>query len=117
MSELRDITTRELLERLNYLMRNNHKSYKNGMNCFLKKFNSLYKKEQKRSTKELNGLKEVIKDLTEKVSVLDETFLLLYSNIKRNQFLYAHFPEEWNETFLQFKERLKQENEEFKKSA
>lgn len=49
----------------------------------------------------------------EKSDSLEETILSIYHNIKRNQFLYAHYPEEWDKTFLEMKKKIKEENCEF----
>lgn len=114
MVELGEMTTKELLERLSYIMKTNHKSYKSGMKGFLEKFDRLYKREKKLQLKVLSDLQSEVNSLREKVEILDETFLCIYDNIKRNQFLYAHYPEEWDQTFLQMKEDLKKQNKEFK---
>ena len=72
-------------------------------------------KDQKADTgASLRMIRKEMKSFDSKVSIMEETFLSVYSNIKRNQFLYSYYPEEWNETFLEFKEKIKKENEEFK---
>ena len=67
----------------------------------------------KKLTTLLENIDEILINFSQKMELMEETFLVLYSNIKRNQFIYAHYPEEWNETFLEFKETLKKENKEF----
>lgn len=44
---------------------------------------------------ELKNSNETMNKFCEKISSLEETFLLLYSSIKKNQFLYASNSKEW----------------------
>jgi len=45
-----------------------------------------------------------------KVEHLEETFLCIFHNIKKNQFLYSHYPDDWVKEYLDIKEGLKFEN-------
>lgn len=46
-----------------------------------------------------------------KLEDFEESLMYIMHNIKRNQFLYAHYPEEWVENYLSIKDGLKAENE------
>lgn len=63
------------------------------------------------SLKNLLDMSRHLADFYKKVDSIEETFLLMYFGIKRNQFLYANYPEEWNETYLNMKKRLKEQEE------
>lgn len=82
----------------------------------IKKYFEEHLKSVKKQEKSINAASEMISsDLSlfrERVELLEETLLIIYANIKRNQFLYSHFPEEWDQTYLSFKEQIKAENEE-----
>ena len=63
------------------------------------------------------GLKEM-SSFCKKIDQLEETFLIMFTNIKRNQFLYSHYPEEWWEkNYVDIKEKMKKENTAYKKVA
>jgi len=42
---------------------------------------------------------------------MEETFLYIMHNIKKNQFLYAHYPEDWVKNYQDIKKGIKSENE------
>ena len=118
---IRECFKKETNRAFNLLAVSIRKDYRKFLKTFQRKWDlfelKVFKalKEQKADTgSSLRTIRKVMKDFDQKVAILEETFLSLYSNIKRNQFLYAYYPEEWNETFLEFKEKIKKENEEFK---
>lgn len=80
---------------------------------FYKKADKCFKQISEDSGYSLKAIRCALKEFEKSKDIMEETFLSVYSNIKRNQFLYAYYPEEWNETFLEFKEKIKQENKEF----
>lgn len=99
---------------------NVRKDYRAFLERFLSRWSAFEVRhafENKKQTKDIKHVTKVIKkhckDFVKKADILEGTFLSIYSNIKRNQFLYAYYPEEWNETFLEYKEKVKRENEEF----
>ena len=51
-------------------------------------------------------------DLYEKkLEAFEESLLFIMHNIKKNQFLYAHYPDDWVKDYLDVKKGLKYENE------
>lgn len=50
------------------------------------------------------------KAICDKIELWEESLMLIYHNIKKNQFLYAHYPDEWVRTYLDAKKALIQEN-------
>lgn len=50
-------------------------------------------------------------EFSSKVEGLEESMLYVLHNIKKNQFLYAHYPEEWVKDYLSIKKGIKYENE------
>jgi hypothetical protein len=55
-----------------------------------------------------------MKDFCSRIEDLEESFSIIFHNIKRNQFLYSKYPEEWWETnYINFKESLKLQNEDY----
>lgn len=62
-------------------------------------------------------LEKSLQENSRKMNSMEETFLIIYTNIKQNQFLYAHYPEEWDRTYLQMKVNLKKENKNLEKSG
>ncbi len=64
--------------------------------------------------KTLLTLKQLDRDrkkFTQRAEKLEETFLYILHNVKKNQFLYAHYPEDWVNDYLDIKKGLKSENE------
>lgn len=47
----------------------------------------------------------------QKIESFEDSMLHILHNIKRNQFLYSHYPEEWVKNYQSLKEGLKAENE------
>lgn len=71
---------------------------------FLEKRNQKLEKSFKKSIKELENF-------CKRIDSLEEAFYLIYTNIKRNQFLYSKYPEDWwNECYDNIQENLKKEN-------
>lgn len=99
---------------------NIRKDYRSFLERFISRWDAFEVRHATETRKQGKDIKAVAKALKKhcneflyKADVLEETFLSIYSNIKRNQFIYAYYPEEWNETFLEYKEKVKRENQEF----
>lgn len=54
---------------------------------------------------------KALQEFSSKVEGFEETLLCLQHNIKKNQFLYAHYPEDWVKSYQDLKEGMKHENE------
>jgi len=48
--------------------------------------------------------------LTEKINEWEESMLFILHNIKKNQFLYSHYPDQWVKDYYSIKSGLKIEN-------
>ena len=55
--------------------------------------------------------KMTVTDMETKLDQFEEALLHIMHNIKKNQFLYAHYPEEWVKNYLSIKKGIKYENE------
>lgn len=51
------------------------------------------------------------KKIEERIESWEEQFYYIFHNIKKNQFLYSHYPDYWVKSFADLKEALKYENE------
>ncbi len=59
----------------------------------------------------LQELKKTLHDFSLTVANLEESILYIFHNVKKNQFLYAHYPDDWVTDYLSIKEGVKFENE------
>lgn len=59
----------------------------------------------------------VMEQFEKRIEGFEDSLLHIMHNIKKNQFLYAHYPEEWVHDYLSIKEGLKFENERMDKIA
>lgn len=59
----------------------------------------------------LNVQKQAFKEMKDRFESWEETLLFVYHNIKKNQFLYAHYPDEWVKKYSDIKQGLRDENE------
>lgn len=64
--------------------------------------------EVKEFTQQAEFLSKQCKD---QIESFEDGMLHIMHNIKKNQFLYAHYPEEWVQNYLSLKEGMKYENE------
>lgn len=75
---------------------------------------SLLVKEQKKEVKAQEKLRGTIerafKENAKRTEALEDSLLHLMHNIKKNQFLYAHYPEDWVKDYLSIKKGIKYEN-------
>lgn len=62
-------------------------------------FNSVIKKNE-----------EQIRKCKSQIEDFEESLLYIMHNIKKNQFLYSHYPEEWVKNYLDIKKGLVEEN-------
>lgn len=110
MEALRKYVKRELLDQYAGHL---HTSISKGFKTVCENMKNMEKRNQD-SQLEIKKLltqgKQVYIDLESKVESLEESFLLVMHNIKKNQFLYSHYPEEWVKDYLSIKEGLKHEN-------
>jgi nitrogen-specific signal transduction histidine kinase len=53
---------------------------------------------------------KVLKRIEKRIESWEESMLYIYHNIKKNQFLYAHYPDEWVKDYKDIKQGLKDEN-------
>ena len=53
----------------------------------------------------LRGFENKMNEIIRKQDSIEETFLILYSNIKHNQFLFSNYPDDWVDEFRLKKER------------
>lgn len=60
--------------------------------------------------RQLHAVELVHSDLTDKISFFEESLLLIMHNIKKNQFLYSHYPDEWAKDYLAVRKGIEEEN-------
>jgi hypothetical protein len=75
--EKSDLITKEILKKING------------------KINTFFDKYEKQMLNELKKSNKSMENFCKQIDSIEETFLILYQNIKQNQFLYANYPEEW----------------------
>jgi hypothetical protein len=91
-------------------LRELHKRSLDKMHKHLERHENHIEEGNKQLAEIFKRLEKSLKENAKKMSSMEETFLVIYTNIKQNQFLYAHYPEEWDRTYLQMKANLKKEN-------
>lgn len=104
--ELSDFEEKLLKEISSHLKAKFEEMIKKMLKKFDSKFKEFYSKYEKKLLTELEKSNLEMNSFCTKIETLEETFLLLYTQIKQNQFLYANYPEEW----------IKEVNEKIKKS-
>lgn len=52
----------------------------------------------------------VVKKLAKNFASYEESLLMVMHNIKKNQFIYSHYPDEWVKNYLDVKKGLQDEN-------
>lgn len=94
------------------------KRYERKTKEILRKWGSQYSRAVEKMDATLGEVGEYLQEAQKvtrlsqtKLEDFEETLLYIMHNIKRNQFLYSHYPEEWVENYLSIKEGLKAENE------
>jgi hypothetical protein len=88
------------------------------LNHLNRKIDVFMEKYEKDSHKHLTKALKEMSSFCKKIDQLEETFLIMFTNIKRNQFLYSHYPEDWwDENYLHIKEKMKKENKDYKKAV
>lgn len=60
---------------------------------------------------QLEAHNQAFKEMRDRFQAWEETLLLTYHNIKKNQFLYSHYPDEWVKKYSDIKQGLRDENE------
>lgn len=60
---------------------------------------------------QLENHNQLFKEMADRFASWEETLLLVYHNIKKNQFLYAHYPDDWVKKYSDIKQGLRDENE------
>lgn len=74
-----------------------------------------YQRQIEKTLKEVKGFTEQAELLSrlckDQIESFEDTMLHIMHNIKKNQFLYAHYPDEWAKNYLSIKDGLKDENE------
>lgn len=93
--ELSDLEKRLLEVISSHLKTKFEDMIKNMLRRFDSKFKEFFIKYEKKLINELEKSNLKMNEFCGKIETLEETFLLLYTNIKQNQFLYANYPEEW----------------------
>ncbi|NGX57211.1 MAG: hypothetical protein K940chlam3_00095 [Chlamydiae bacterium] len=53
---------------------------------------------------------KVLKKIEKRIESWEESMLFIYHNIKKNQFLYAHYPDDWVKDYNDIKRGVKAEN-------
>jgi len=53
---------------------------------------------------------KLYKNIEYKIESFEESLLMIMHNIKKNQFLYSHYPEDWVKDYLSVKGGIKFEN-------
>ena len=66
---------------------------------------------KKVSQEQLAHHNQLFKEMADRFQSWEETLLLIYHNIKKNQFLYSHYPDEWAKKYSDIKQGLRDENE------
>lgn len=54
---------------------------------------------------------QAFKEMKDRFESWEETMLVVYHNIKKNQFLYSHYPDDWAKKYSDIKAGLRNENE------
>jgi outer membrane protein assembly factor BamD (BamD/ComL family) len=83
----------------------------------VKRYEKLYKescKEKIESDKLVSMQRTYLDEVMKKLDCIEETYYILYSNIKRNQFLFAHYPKDWDKDWMEIRDKLKEENNEIR---
>jgi len=83
------------------------KSYSNG----IKATNLRMAKTCDKSDKVLFKLTQQMEEFNSKLESFEESMLFIMHSIKKNQFLYSHYPDEWVKDYLSLKHGLVTENE------
>lgn len=66
---------------------------------------------EKYANKEWSNAAKTVKVIKNKLDAFDESLMMVIHNIKKSQFLYAHYPDEWVKNYLDVKNGMKKENE------
>ncbi|HUU88164.1 MAG TPA: hypothetical protein VMX17_10480 [Candidatus Glassbacteria bacterium] len=76
-------------------------------------FSKLNNKQNKINTefaKLFKTMESTLENFSDKLSSNEETFLFLMHNIKKNQFLYSNYPDDWIKSYLDIKNCILFEN-------
>ena len=65
----------------------------------------------KKGDKLFTEFNKQVKALESRLENFEDSLFHIVHNIKKNQFLYSHYPEEWVKNYLDIKEGVKFENE------
>lgn len=85
---------------------------------FSDRFDYFFEKYERKMLKEFEKSSKLMESYCNKLDSIEETFLILYHNIKQNQFLYANYPNDWlEETTLQIKKKLSCQNFDLQKTV
>lgn len=58
----------------------------------------------------LKEIREIFDTVVQRMESWEESMLYLMHNIKKNQFMYSHYPDEWAKNYQSIKEGAKFEN-------
>jgi len=59
----------------------------------------------------LSEIRQEFADMAARFASWEESLLQVYHNIKKNQFLYSHYPDEWVQKYSDIKQGLRDDNE------
>jgi len=74
-------------------------------------------KVEKKNEKYVTSCVDACQEIRKKVEAWEDNFYHIMHNIKKNQFLYSHYPEDWVKNFTSIKEGIKKENKFMDKST
>lgn len=77
----------------------------------LKKMGDNHRRQKDELNKLIFEIKNAFSNIYERMESWEESLLYTYHNIKKNQFLYAHYPDAWAKNYHDIKDGLKNENE------
>ena len=93
------------------LLNNKHAEIVNTINTNFVKLNNRQNKLNTDFAKLFKKMDSTLKTFSDKLASNEETLLFLMHNIKKNQFLYAHYPDDWVKSYINIKDSVSFENE------
>lgn len=87
--------------------------FESQLNRFIYRVKKIHGKAEECSVETKRSLYEITQifdKIVKRMESWEETLLYLSHNIKKNQYLYSHYPDEWVNNYLDIKRGLKGEN-------
>lgn len=88
-------------------------NFESKLNRFIYRVKKIHSKAEENSVntkRSLNEITDIFNKIIQRMESWEETLLYLSHNIKKNQYLYSHYPDDWVNNYLDIKRGLKSEN-------